>query len=229
MPFNLLLFPIIGGYYILIRSELFRYRQQRVETQKLILNSILAGIFLLAISWSLTSILKYTWPELVSKIVDFYPVKIKYFGTAVASFMLAVVITELTNLIVEQSKQISLAIRSIGNELERLCEYCYSHGELAQFTLKNDKCYVDWIQSLPIPSHDAYIRIFPVYSGYRHKDTRELVFTTQYIDVYEKLEKDENSDIEEKMTLVIRIDEIITANLFKPEIYQRFSIKTEEA
>ena len=38
MPFNLLLFPLVGGYYILIRFEYFRYIQYRLESQRININ-----------------------------------------------------------------------------------------------------------------------------------------------------------------------------------------------
>ena len=215
---------------MLICSELFRYRQQRGETQKFILNSILVGIVLLGISWIITSIIKNAFPCFVDRIIDYYPIKANYFGTAICSFLLGIFLTEFSNVVVTRAGQIPVAIKSIGNEFERLCEFCYSSGELVQFTLRNNKCYVGWVQSLPIPSHDNYIRIFPVYSGYRKDDTKELVFTTQYLDIYaEFVQRGEVTDIEELTTLVIRIDEIITANLFNPEMYQRFSSITPKA
>lgn len=223
MPFNLLIFPIVGGYYILIRSELFRYRQQRVESEKLILNSILGGIVMLFISWVITATLTNTVPEFVKSVRNYYPLQEPYFGTAVCSFVISVIVTEFTNILVKEDKAISRAIKSIGNEFEILCEFCYRNTELVQFTLKNDKCYVGWMQSLPIPARANYIRIFPVYSGYRKSGTKELIFVTQYLDVYASyVQNGEVTDIEELTTLVIKIDEIVSANRFSPEMYDRF-------
>jgi hypothetical protein len=224
-PVNLLIFPIIGGYYILIRAELFRYRQQRLEPQKLIFNSFLAGIVLLIASWILTGIFSYFFPELVSSIRNFYPLQIPYFGTCVGSFFLSIFYTEVTNLFVKEDKRISFAISKIGNEFERLCESSYRSADMVQFTLKTDKCYVGWIQSLPIPTHSNYISILPVYSGYRTKE-KELVFTAQYLDVYASYVREgEVFDIRDLTVLVIKIDEIISANKFDPEMYERFNKK----
>jgi hypothetical protein len=226
MPFNLLIFPIMGGYYILIRSERFRYRQQRVEAQKIILNSILAGIILMAISLLFTISLTRMFPDFVNSARSLYPLKLNFFGTSVCSFLIAVAITEVTNLFFSEDVQISNAIKKIGNELERLLEYCYRNSELVQFTLKNDKCYVGWIQSLPIPSHSNYIRIFPVYSGYRKNITKKLVFTTQYLDVYAEYVKEGlATDIEELTTLIICANEVVSANQFSAEMYDRFQKK----
>jgi hypothetical protein len=223
-PVNLLIFPIIGGYYLLIRAELFRYRQQRLEPQKLIFNSFLGGIILIIISWGVTAVVAYFFPELVSFIRKHYPLSAPYFGTCVTSFLLSIVFTEISNLLVKKDKRISLAITKIGNEFERLCESSYRNADMIQFTLKSDKCYVGWIQSLPIPTHSNYISILPVYSGYRTKTERELIFTTQYLDVYASYVKDGSVfDIRDLTILVIKIDEIITANKFDPEMYDRFN------
>ena len=95
---------------------------------------------------------------------------------------------------------------------------------MIQLTLKNDKSYVGWMKSLPIPTHSNYISILPVYSGYRTKDTKELVFTTQYLDVYASYIKDGDVlDIRDLTTQVIKIDEIVTANKFDQDMYDRFS------
>jgi hypothetical protein len=226
MPsFNLLIFPLIGGYYILIRSELFRYRQQRLEPQKLIFNSILAGIFLIVASYVITGLVSHLLPGIVKLMKAMYPVRNKdYFGTCIGSFFLAVAFSEISNILVQKEKRISLSIDSIGNEFERLCKTCYENAEMIQLTLKNDKSYVGWMKSLPIPTHSNYISILPVYSGYRTKDTKELIFTTQYLDVYASYIRDGDVlDIRDLTTQVIKIDEIVTANKFDQDMYDRFS------
>lgn len=228
MPFNLLIFPIVGGYYLLIRSEFFRYKQQRVDRQKLIFNSVLAGIVLLCISWVFTGVISSLRPEDVSWIRNHYPLKQQYFGTAFCSFLMAIIGTELTNILVSEDNQISRAIDSIGNEFERLCESCYRNTQLIQITLKNDKVYIGWMKALPIPSHSSYISVLPVYSGYRTKDKKTLELTTQYLDVYASYIQDGSVlDIRDLTTLVIKIDEIITATKFDDDMYQRFTKRTD--
>lgn len=223
MPFNLLIFPIVGGYYILIRCELFRYRQQRVERQKLIFNSIFAGILVLFISWTVTALISSCLPSLVELFRRYYPIKAPFFGTAVFSFFISIIFTELANLIVSEDKAISKAIHKIGNEFELLCEQCYRELEMIQITLDNDKCYVGWMQSLPVPNHSNFISILPVYSGYRNKETKELTFTTQYLDIYATFVRDGSVvDINDLTTTVIKIDSIITATKFDNEMYDRF-------
>jgi len=178
---------------------------------------------MLFISWIFTATLTKLFPHAVNTLRDFYPLQALYFGTAICSFLLSVVFTEVGNLIVNKDRAISGAIEKIGNEFERLCESCYRNAELVQFTLKNDKCYVGWMQSLPIPLHANYIKIFPVYSGYRKSETKELIFTTQYLDIYATyVQNGEVTNIEGLTTLVIKIDEVVSANRFDAEMYDRF-------
>lgn len=120
MPFNLLLFPIVGGYYVVVRSELYRYEQQRVDRQKLIFNSIFAGIVLLCISWVFTALVSYLFPDGVQWVRDHYPLNQEYFGTAFCSFLLGVVGTEITNYFLDEDSRISRAIDNIGSEFDCL-------------------------------------------------------------------------------------------------------------
>lgn len=227
MPFNLLLFPIVGGYYVVVRSEFYRYEQQRVDRQKLIFNSIFAGIVLLCISWTFTAFIFYIFPDAVQWVIDHYPLKQKYFGTAFCSFLLGVVGTEITNYFLNEEKRISKAIDHIGNEFERLCESCYRNTELIQITLKTEKVYIGWMKALPIPSHSSFVSILPVYSGYRDKDKKTMHLTTQYLDVYASYVQDGTYlDIRDITTLVIKIEEVATATKFDDEMYQRFMSKT---
>lgn len=50
MPWNLLVLPLAAAYYILTRCDLLKYKQQRLDRQRLIFESVLLGSFLLAIS-----------------------------------------------------------------------------------------------------------------------------------------------------------------------------------
>lgn len=223
MPFNLLIFPIVGGYYILIRSELVRYTQQRIERQKLIFNAILGGMFMLFVSWIITSITTHYFPCWVNSIRVHYPLKSDYFGTAVCSLVLSVGLTELLNLFVDKDRAISRAINNIGSEFERLVDSCYRGAELIQITLSNGKCYVGWVKALPIPSYSSSISILPVYSGYRNNETKELIYTTQYLDVYASYVQDGIVTSTWGLTnLVIKIDCIVTAGQFNNEMYERF-------
>jgi hypothetical protein len=111
LPISVLIFPIIGGYYLLIRAELFRHRQQHLEPQELIFNSFLGGIFLIITSWIITGTTAHIFLPFVTFIQGYYPLQMPYFGTCVFSFVLAVLFTEISNWFVNKEFRIKNAIQ----------------------------------------------------------------------------------------------------------------------
>jgi len=230
MPFNLLLFPLVGGYYFLIRFKHFKYLHQRLERQKLLFNSVIAGTILLSLSFFLTWVSFHLFPSRSNLIKENLPVNLPFFGTTLFSFILGVLFAEIGNLFINESKAISSAIKSIGNELELLFELSLSKENLIQVTLKNDKFYIGWVKSLPIPQQSNYVILLPAFSGYRDGDTKKMIFTTQYLDVYASyVQEGEVTDLKSLTSLVIKIDEIITANIFDMDMYERFNNSIKEA
>jgi len=124
-------------------------------------------------------------------------------------------------------KAIAKAIDRIGNEMELLFKYSCEKKETIQITLKNDKVYVGWVELLPKPSHSTFIRLVPVLSGYRDH-TKRFHVTTNYSYVYSeyiksiKEAKSEEEIDELETTIVIKLDEIISAHLFDYDIFEKF-------
>lgn len=224
MPFNLLLFPLAGGYYIFVRFYYFQYIQHRSDRQRLIFNSIIAGLFLLILTYTIRVITEYYFPDLIRSIWLKLPIKEAYFGTSLASFLIALVVTEVTNKFLDRDDLIIKAIKKEGNELELLIERSVDIGSFIHFTLKNDKVYVGFITELPIPSKSTHVRIIPVLSGYRDEE-KQIIFNTEYLEVYAQYVRDGRiTDIEDlNSDIIIVIDEILTANLFDPEMFDKFN------
>lgn len=224
MPFNLLLFPLIGGYYFLVTFKQFKYRFQRVENQKILFNSVIAGAFLLLTSLVLTKSSLWLFPQQSAIIKSNFPLHLPYFGTTVLSFFLGIIAAEAGNLFINEKAAISEAIKRNGNELELLFESSFNKEHLIQLTLKSGKFYIGWVKTLPIPQHSNYVQLLPAFSGYRNGDTKEMIFTTQYLDVYATyVQGGEVIDLKMLTSLVIKIDEILTANIFDMDMYERFN------
>jgi hypothetical protein len=225
MPFNLLLFPLVGGYYFITNSRYWRFHHQRIENQRLLLNSVIAGAFLLLISFGTAAVLFMLAPTIAKSITDYSPLPIPYFWTTIGSFIYGIVITHATNrFMIGRDEAIRRCIQDTGNELERLMETSFSKPQLIQLTLKNDKVYVGMVQSLPIPQHSNYVSLWPAFSGYRTKETKELRLTTTYLDVYaEYVQAGKATDVKTIARIVVKIDEILTANTFDMEMYDKFN------
>lgn len=224
MPFNLLLFPLIGGYYILIRFEYLRYRQYRLENQRVLLNSAMLGIFLLGACLIIRTFLLTVAPEAVSMISNALPLKTPFFGTASMSLVVAILATEIANKFISREKAIQHALTAVGSEFELILSTSFSNAHLLQFTLNNNKFYIGWVKELPKPFTTNYIRITPAFSGYRD-DKKELVFTTQYLSVYATyIEEGAVANIGDlKTDLVIKVDTITSVSFFDINMYSRFN------
>jgi hypothetical protein len=225
MPWNFLIFPLIAGYYVLTRSYFFRFKQQRLETQRLIFESILLSVVVTIITYIIRVIIEYSFPACIITLYKLIPIKSPYVGTAIFTLLFAVLFSQLINLLfLNKEKHITKAIRNVGNEFELILASSFTEGLLLQFTLDNDKFYIAWVKELPIPSISNYVRLTPAISGYRNNE-KELIFTSHYLSVYvEYINEGKIKDIEQLNTdLVLNLKNIISVSYFDPEMYNRFN------
>lgn len=234
MPFNVLLIPLISGYYLLSNFVFFKYKYQRLSSQRLILNSALAGLIVIAASFLFRFFFENALPELFSKVAIFLESLFfstqKYLWTMLMGLFITIFLTHLLNFIINKIPRmrnlpINLAITYYGNELEQLCRDSIVKGFALQITLKNDKVYVGFVSEAPIPSKTNYLLFTPVYSGFRDSLTKRLTLNTSYELVINSLVED---NLEEKLSIisvVIKQDEILTISPHDPDIYSRFSGK----
>lgn len=223
MPFNLLLFPLVAGYYLLIRFEYFRYIQQRLDRQRLLFNSVLLGIFILLITFFIRSVAETLFPNLIERLYTYLPVKTQFFGTTACSLLISILFVEITNLLIKREKAIKYSIKHIGNELQLLLKFSFTESKLLQFTMDTGKFYIGWVKEMPLPGISEYVSIVPAFSGYRG-DMKELVFTTQYLSVYATyIEEGAIQTIDDlNMDLILTVDSIVTVSYFDIEMYKRF-------
>jgi len=226
MPWNFLILPLIAGYYLLTRSYFCKFKQQRLDTQRLIFETILLSVVITIFTYFTRAIIESFFPCLVNALYNFVPLKIPYIGTAIFTLLFSVLFTETSNLFMRRRKEqfIKHAITSVGNELELMLESSFTEGVLLQLTLDNNKFYIAWVKELPIPSISNYIRIIPAISGYRNKEL-ELVFTSQYLSVYaEYIQEGKITDIEQlKIDIVLNLKNVISVGYFDKEMYNRFN------
>lgn len=226
MPWNLLILPLAGGYYILSRLNYFRFIQQRLDRQRLIFDSILLGILVLVITYFLRYIVELLFPNCISSIYHYFPVKSPFIGTTAASFTLSIIFVQFGNLTLfrNRKKQIENAIKKVGNEMELLFRSSLKDKKLLEFTLDTGKVYIAWVKELPVPIVSNYIRVIPVLSGFRD-DKMKIDFTTHYLSVYaEYIREGRIQGINElDVDLIITLDNVVTVSYFDIEMYDRFN------
>jgi hypothetical protein len=224
MPWNFLILPLIAGYYILTRSYFFKFEQQRLDTQRLVFESVLLSVGITIITYIIRLFVESVFPGIITFLYQFIPIKAPYVGTAVFTLLIAVMLSESSNLFLNKERSVRNAIKGVGNEFELMLASSFTEGLLLQFTLDNDKFYIAWVKELPIPSISSHIRVTPAISGYRNAE-KELVFTSQYLSVYaEYINEGRITDIEQlKIDLILDKKNIISVGYFDKEMYSRFN------
>jgi hypothetical protein len=117
---------------------------------------------------------------------------------------------------------------SLGHSdaMDRFLFESAERSALLLLSLSDGKFYVGQIKSLaPNPTApSSFVRVLPSASGYRHKETKELIFTSFYEAVFDELIKEDGFKEEwlDQFIKVLPFSSIISANLFDSDIYIRF-------
>jgi hypothetical protein len=111
-------------------------------------------------------------------------VKERFIETGLLSFLLGVALSHLFNLLWSKEKIMKKVIFKYGGEVERLTLDCFLNQDLLMISLKNNKVYIGFVSELEFSLDSEFIKIDPVFSGYRD-DTKKLNITTDYLEAFE--------------------------------------------
>ncbi len=235
IPYNLLLLPVIAGYIVLGYSAVFKYTTQRYSQYRLLFECIFTCVILIFIAFIVRTIADIYFPDatpFVLRYLNYVPVsKVPYLWTSVFIFVGICILVPVSNIFIYKKfgKQaaISWAIDKAGDEIEQLFKRSFENGELMQITLKNGKVYIGFCEIIAIPQKTSFLTITPMLSGYREAETKKMVITTDYFEVVGKYI--ENISAEKDVTLntdiIIRREEILSANIYEQEIFDMFNKK----
>src|SRR5690242_6928345 len=213
-PYNLLILPLVGGYFVLSNLVFLKYRYQRLDTPRLLLNAILVGIIISVISFYGRVLVERQFPNLygwLCSTLNYLPIerneKNRYLGTLLFGLLgiiiLVGIINFLTWLFIGYEKVISRALNKHGDELEQLFRDSVNNGQPVQITLKNEKVYLGLVEKIPEPKKTNYIVLLPLFSGYRDKETKQMVLTTSYAPIEELIQQEENAKSIDRFRVVI--------------------------
>ena len=234
MPYNLFLLPLAAGYFLVVNFVLFKYKYQRLSSQRLLFSSIIAAICVIAFFFLFRAIIDLLFPSLIIQLYrilyDVFPIKeVLYLWTFVFSFFLTILFTILTNWLIINSKGkafiVAKAIEEEGDEIEQLFKNSAITGELMQITLKNDKIYIGFTDIIPEPKRTNYLKITPVLSGYRNPKTKRLKITTEYFEVLKEYLGDNPKFEIFDIDISIKQDEILTANIYDQKVFDMLNKK----
>lgn len=238
MPESLWLFPILSGYYFLTRYVYLKYKYDRIETQRLIFNSVITGSILFMITYLIRVIISLKYPEVINflhKLLYQLPIQEQpLLWTFVFSFILIIVFTHLLNKILKgcdyfkKQTPVEKAVDDLGDEIERLFKKAAKEELLIQVTLKSNKVYVGFVKYIPPPKESNYLKIIPLVSGYRNDKTKKVKFNTEYYKAILLYESDEEKYNSFEMDITIKQDEILIAHIFDNEVYEAFEKSKEK-
>lgn len=111
--------------------------------------------------------------------------------------------------------------------LESLFYYAQITFQQVCVTLEDEKIYVGYVDNeIPIKGlADDYVQIIPTASGYRRLDDRRFVFTTFYIEPFEKAINDGEDLSKVDLAKILPIDRIRSASIFNPTLYSQFQLQ----
>lgn len=246
MPTNLLIFPLLGGYYFISRSRMHKYHFQRHDGQRLLLEASLAGALFLflavlieiifqRIGWCPTG--KHLEQAIGEWISDTDFEKFEYLGINLLALGFGVFFGEITRLFISTQKAILKAIEKNEDELELLIKKSWystypknvkNKGVISlAITLKSGKVYIGYANALPVPSKTNYVSLLPLFSGYRDSKTHEMIFTTQYVDIYAEIIKEKRSLGIPEFLVLLPVSEFISVNIFDIKIYKQFQARSK--
>jgi hypothetical protein len=224
MPYNLLLLPLLGGFFFLNLSHLFRFRAQRSDGYRMLAETAIAGFFLLCVARIITEVVRpLVSDDWIQVWRDFSP--FSYSFTGGASFLLGPVFAVLFNLFKNREAALDIEIEKRGNALNQLFHKAQKANRPLSITLDSRKWYVGYAAESPnLNPQELYFRILPILSGYRQKDSLEVVQTVSYKELIEDPAINAND-----LVITIPLRDIKTANLFDESIFASYFAKDDEA
>jgi hypothetical protein len=219
LPWNEFLIPLLAGYIFIHLFHLTKFRAQRHDGYRLLIESTICGAVLSIISWSSMHALHGTragtWIETWVRTAGIaYP----FLGTAAGAVFLALVLALAGNLLIGAERAKSIMVRQDDNGFLRLFHRAATESRMVSVTLESKKVYIGYITRTPnLSPEQQFVGLLPLLSGYRDKDTLRLEITTNYAKVISSRPYDAQ-DFE----VTFCLDAISSANLFEPNAYPLF-------
>lgn len=231
MPTNLLLLPLLGGYWFLHTLYYTRFRSQRLDGYRLLLESAIAGVVFSIAARCCVAIFARC-ASVMTVWASISPRDVPFLGTACGAFLLGVgspyvlnwMCSKIGNLskFTQTEAQFS-AISRHGNHMLRLVHTAVRGERPVSLTLDNRKFYVGIIVDAPnLEAHDAFLSLVPWFSGCRDKDTLALIFGVDYLRVYETQHLEMY-----RFRVVVPIASIRMISFFDPSVYPAFIVEEE--
>lgn len=229
MSFIQFVAPLIGGYWFLLTCNYTKFIVKEDSGYHLFFKSSMAAVIFLIVanvtifivnffSDETTSSFLKTASELIPRGFDFTSILAMFIGFALGYV--------LNYFFYNASKELTRAAEDRGKYLFLMAQEAFEKSMMIEVTLNSGKVYIGSPLS-EIPFESEYLRMIPYFSGYREKETKKLIVSNVYAEEIESiLTKNQNDDAQkslQKFRVIILTNEIVSARLFYPEIFQKLS------
>ena len=225
MNLNLLLIPAIGGYWILTRWHITRYRTERDSGYHLLFRSTGAGVLLTLVAHPTAFVLAILVPEPFVWWNANIPQP--FTAAVILSLFMAAVTPTILNKFADQDECAEQVAWEMGDNVELFMEEAMQDQKMVEVDLRSRKVYVGFSLDSGIgKSSETDVILMPVGSGHRDEATLELKLDINYLPILDsfQVDEDENESPEggrdsEDFLVVVPISEIVSVRIFDGEIY----------
>ncbi|MBC6425095.1 MAG: hypothetical protein GDA51_01185 [Ekhidna sp.] len=226
LELSILSLPILGAYFFLSNTGCYKYYHKFLDKQRLIYSTLLWSAYFLLSLFIITLIIDieifFSYFSFKQMLIEVY--KEVLIIACLLSFVLAHLLPPIINFYNRNRAYEIIAdvINKLGNDLHKFLWTAFTNDKLIMISLKDSKVYIGFVDSFPDCDNFnfPYFKLFPLYSGYRSDQNRNLYITTNYFDAYENLKNfDKLGNIEK----VIKTDELISVSFFNKELYDQFN------
>ncbi len=243
MNIGLILVPIIAGYWYFIRSNRTKYTAKRLSGYDLFFHSavygfvfFLAGSLLFLLCSSLSSSLIPSILHILQQSTKDFEIEITassltISGVFLVTLALAHVLPILGNLVFDEILYAKKAAYQNNDYVEWLLQDCMENDVFSEISTRSSKFYIGLALRSGITStEDSDIMLIPFWSGYRDKDTRELVITTSYSSVLRKAFQNEFKNVNYgDFRICLPMSEIVSVRKFDFDVFDYFQMKHAES
>lgn len=218
----LLIMPLVGGYLFLSYWNVTRYNASRITGYRLFFQSAFVGIILLIFAKPLANILL-----LFNSINDIseWITPTGFNLESTVAFSMGLVLPHFLNIFFDRQKFARIMAKNQGDSLHLMIYKAIDNRKPIELTMRNRKVYIGLV-SIAGDFVNENIIVTPYYSGYRDKETRALIITSNYQDVLAEMKKKEilqKIGIERSdLNVTVRMNDVATAREYYPEVYFEF-------
>ena len=224
------LLPAVGGFWFLSHNNVTRYRYARLSGYHLLFASAFVGTVLYGIAHVLLAFFDTHYPQMVCTWEDHSPDMVT--ATVQVSLLLAFAVPLFVNRVFPADFWAAQAAYTSGDLIELTIHRAVTQYRLVEVSLRSRKSYIGLpLESGPGSIPDSDVSLIPLYSGYRDKDTLELVLVRNYGPVVKGHAFPNNVYSgwnEEDFRIVFPMSEIVSVRLFNDNIFDHFQLDRPE-